>query len=814
MSVNNYNIPCGYDIGDLSNFIYLYKFNAPILDYYTDKNTENGTSIDLIGDGYLLYCDTISYSSVSSNNSRFAFENTLTIQLSEKKQMTHYNVIQELLSNKWMVGISNKVGDNFIINAEFPVEITYAYNFNNSEIANVVTITLKVLQNIPTIYYNKAFTNTYVMREKPCFYTFGKVKSLKMIDYNRASVDVTSNGFTLNELGEGNLKTIDFLDTTLYFTEEYNGNNYTQTLSFQIPFNSYLYYFHYNLLEYLNNRYLALIETTNDNFILSGFRQGLFPSYTINSGGEESALNTITITLTSVYASFSLVASDNYELVVRPSKEYEVMFGECVDDVYTYTLLKEKDTNNYYCLNGFEDDFSGFNIVGTYTKYDTSFGFKLYDTNYDCTKSCMIDGLPSTITFTKSGETKTFAVITSCVLGFEYDPNLVDVRFDIGNNMLYVTNKATEGTYNISVLASDGITRNIFCQVNPFGEDSDQVINITAKQQNVTVIPLQGFYNVSSYTSSSDIITIIPNQNGIGYDVLVPANESVFDTRTFVISITYKDGSKERVTIIQDRLYEILIDNGETQCFGDDYYYVYERLIGYTPDNITIQVGNVKGNLIDTMSPICMEYDSSETVGTLCVEEKLYNIVNYIKDDVVIKTQLELEGSDCTDSTPYIEYRINTGITECVDETAYYVEELWASADGTNYYKIYPTKTRVSNQMAPDSSQCKVTDPSNPGTTQYRWVDTDDTYCISEDAPINCESTEKIPYNSSDPDTYLCIGGNKYQKIAVYNSPLCNNDKELTGYKQGLLLEENSSDCEATMLFRWVDTDDTYCIEQ
>ena len=380
--------------------------------------------------------------------------------------------------------------------------------------------------------------------------------------------------------------------------------------------------------------------------------------------------------------------------------------------------------------------------------------------------------------------------------------------------MFYVTNKATEGSYNISVLASDGIVRNIYCQVNPFGEDSDQIINITAKQQNVTIIPLQGFYNVSSYTSSSDIITIIPNQNGIGYDVLVPANESVFNTRTFTIVITYKDGSKETVTIIQDRLYEILIDNGETQCFGDDYYYIYERLIGYTPDNITIQVGNVKGQLIDTMSPICMEFDSEEIVGTLCVDGKLYNIVNYIKDDVVIKQQLELEGSECTSSTEYTEYRINTGITECVDDIAYYIEELWASADGVNYIKVYPTITRVTNQMALDSSQCKVKDPDNPIGTVYRWVDTDDTYCISEDAPINCESTEPISYNSNDPDTYLCIGGNKYQKIAVYNSPLCNTDKELIGYRQGLLLEENSGDCEATTLFRWVDTDDTFCIEQ
>ena len=814
MSINNYNIPCAYDLGELTNFIYLYKFNSPILKYYTDKTTENGLSTEIIGDGYLLYCDTISYTSNASSDSRFAFENTLTVQLSEKKHMTHYNVIQELLSSNWMVGISNKTGENFIINPEFPVEITYSYNFNDSDIANVVNITFKVLQNTPTLYYNNAFKNTYVLRDKPCSYTLGKIKSFKMIDYDKSSVEYTKNGFILNEIGENNLKTIEFLDNSFIFTEEYNGETYSQTLSFTIPFNSYLYYFHYNLLEYLQNRYLGLIETSNGNFILAGFRQGLFPSYTINTNDTNDSLNSITITLRATYTSFSLVASDNFEIVIKPSKEYNVMFAECVDDIYTYTLIKEKNTNNYYCLSGFEEAFNGFNIVGTYNRYDTSFGFKLYNTNYDCTTSCVIEGLPNTITFTKSGETKNFAVISSCVLGFEYDPTLVDVYFDIGNNMLYVTNKATEGTYNISVLASDGIVRNILCQVNTYTGDSDQVIEITAKQQNVTIIPLQGFSNVKSYTSSSDLLTILVNQNGIGYDILVPANESIFNQRTFTITLTYYDGSVETITIIQDKLYEKLVDNGDSSCFGNDYYYIYDRLIGYTYDNITILAGTVKGNLIDSMSPLCMEYDNTEKVGTLCVEGKLYNQINYLKDGVVIKTQLELEGSDCNNSTPYIEYRINTSITECVEQVAYYVEELWASPDGTNYYKVYPTITKVTNQMALDSSQCNVSDPNNPVGTVYRWVDTDDTYCISENAPINCESEKTIQYNSNDSDTWLCIGGNKYQKIAVYNSPLCNDEKELIGYKQGLLLEENSGDCEATIIYRWVDTDDTYCIEQ
>jgi hypothetical protein len=98
-----------------------------------------------------------------------------------------------------------------------------------------------------------------------------------IIDDNAKSVS-----YSLVEKGEGNLKTIEFNPSSFIFTDSYDGKEFSQTISFQIPFDAYIYYFHYNLLEYLNNRYYALIETTNGNYIISGFKDGLFPSYTIN----------------------------------------------------------------------------------------------------------------------------------------------------------------------------------------------------------------------------------------------------------------------------------------------------------------------------------------------------------------------------------------------------------------------------------------------------------------------------------------------------------------------------------------------------
>ena len=50
--------------------------------------------------------------------------------------------------------------------------------------------------------------------------------------------------------------------------------------------------------------------------------------------------------------------------------------------------------------------------------------------------------------------------------------------------------------------------------------------------------------------------------------------------------------------------------------------------------------------------------------------------------------------------------------------------------------------------------------------------------------------------------------------MAVYNSPLCNGEKSFMGYDKGSLLEENSEGCQPNTLYRWIDTNETYCIEQ
>ena len=381
MAVNNYiRNKCQYNLNKLDNYIYLYEFTNPILDYITDENETNATSKENKGNCYEIYCDSVQYTSNSSNDNRFYFDNTLTVTINEAESELYYKLIDKIIKGSWMVLFKNVEGDIFVMNGEYPIMVTYQYVINDEKTPNTLTITFKVLQNVPTINYRASVNVSEVWRSKPCSYVLSRIESLKMIDKKRCDIDVETDYLHIIQKGEGAFKDIEFNPTSMSFIDSFDGNEYTQTLSFTIPFNSYIYFFHYNLLEYLDNNYYALISTTNGNHIFSGYKKGLFPSYAINANED----NTINITLINKSNSHSTIAASAYTLSIVEYKEYVKLLGDCIDNYYTYTLLQELNTENYYCLKGYEDEYADYNIVGTYDKFDTTYGFKLIDYRYDC----------------------------------------------------------------------------------------------------------------------------------------------------------------------------------------------------------------------------------------------------------------------------------------------------------------------------------------------------------------------------------------------------------------------------------------------
>ena len=149
MSVSNYIQDKKYLIKDLDNYIYLFPFNEPILNYITDDGTLNATASNINGNGYEVYCENVSYVSNASIDNRFSFEHTLTLTILDIST----SLLNHFMMNKWMVLFKNKSGDIFVLNAEYPIDVTYQYNINDENTPNSLTITLKSLSNTPIIKF-------------------------------------------------------------------------------------------------------------------------------------------------------------------------------------------------------------------------------------------------------------------------------------------------------------------------------------------------------------------------------------------------------------------------------------------------------------------------------------------------------------------------------------------------------------------------------------------------------------------------------------------------------------------------------------
>lgn len=786
MPVNNYLKDCKYSLNNLDNYIYLYQFNEPILNFITDDGESNATATSIKGSSQRLYCNSVQYQSTTSIDNRFAFDNTLTVTLSEHSKVSHYSIIQTLLNGNWMVVFKNTDGDAFVVNAEYPVMVSYSYVINDEKTPNNLTITFRALQNVPTVNLKGSVAFSSTLCDNYCEYNISRIETLKMIDMNKATIDVDNDGFSLTEIGEGNLKTIEFNPTSMSFTDSFDGREFSQTLTFQIPFDSYRYYFHYNLLEFLDNRYYALIKTTDDNNILGGFRQGLFPSYTISTADNN---NIITITLTAKYTNYSVLGSDTMSTTTNDGMFYKPVMGECVDKLYVWTLIEQYNangvaTNGYYCLSGFEDIYNDYTILGTYDKYDTRFGFKLIDYNIDCSEGCKINNLPSSIQFENSGETKCYTLDTTCSIVWEWNSTAIDFTYDEITKEMCVTSKVDEGTFNIKATTTDGTIQYATVVIGNGGitGDTTTTINITAEGQRLTVIPVKGMSNVKSLTSS---LQYQVNQNGNGYEVTVPENTRE-ETKTYTITILYKDNSIETVSIIQERIYYIITSSEETECYGQNLYYVDKKYKKYTENGELIFVENIKGNQKETDSVICLDFDEKVSGCTNCFEGFVYTLYEYKKNGSTIATRYEKTTSSCTNNAS-TEYVVNTEKAKCVDGTEYYVEEMYgANCNGGNNVKLYPVIERTSIVEATDSNVCDVIDPNASGGTLYRWVDTNETYCLTNTAQTNC--------TSSTTNTY-CDGYNLFEQTTYYVDALCNGNWVQSGNTQTILKEANSTRC-------------------
>lgn len=400
LMVTEYNIDkCQYKIYHLKGTVFL--FNDDLVKSISiDKDTAN---ISIQGKPLTVKCEAVEVTEESSLDGRFSFTHNVTFKVQ--------GYDNGLVGYKW-IGFQDASGECWLLNPM--LEPTWSYKYTLDSQGEVTTYTASLVSNFPLLHI--VGTERFEETQNPCGYHMAVPSKLWLNDTkyttktNDGNILYTNNGFS--EVG--------FIKNSLSLTEDFDGEVITHSLSFKIPFSSYKESFHYNLLEFTDNKYACCVKKTDRTYSSCGFSNGLLPSYSISCDTDIENADTITITLTDMHDGenfFSVSSSFTQDYDSSKSGEF-LAKDECLecigDGVAKFIMKTEVDalgnpTGRYYALKGYEEELkkNGYDIVGT---FEDDVQIKYKKCKVSGSTECSLDTNLSDMVFHEKGEKKSFSV--------------------------------------------------------------------------------------------------------------------------------------------------------------------------------------------------------------------------------------------------------------------------------------------------------------------------------------------------------------------------------------------------------------------
>ena len=363
MSVSTYkNNECRYNIDKLEKVVYL--INE---DDLRNIRIDNGEAyVDSISATTLsLAVYNISLTDTDELDERYKFTHTLTFSM---RGYANYKYFK----SKYYAIVKTVDGVYWLVNPMFPCKVTYTYTLDAN--GSHTDFTLATISNHPTLRVHGLDHATPYAYE--CGYQHCKFDTLSL---NEAKYSLRS-GNDIKYTNDG-FKDVVFNKNSATFTETFDGKNVSHSLQFNIKFDDYKSSWHYNLLEFMNNKYAAIIKSSCDKYILTGFNFGLQPSFTVTAN-DEMTMDNIQINLIDSHDNGYFIGEtyDDIHETKEIGSTYHFTLDydayECVGvGVAKYLLKKEADafgnpTGNYKCLVGYEERFAflGGKLVGTFSE--------------------------------------------------------------------------------------------------------------------------------------------------------------------------------------------------------------------------------------------------------------------------------------------------------------------------------------------------------------------------------------------------------------------------------------------------------------
>lgn len=786
--VSNYKPnKCKYSIGRLDNVIYLISENA-----VKDIHIDDGVAYvdDIVQAPIAIKAHDIEFSDVDELDERYKFTHSLTFTVNG---YLNHNDFQ----GRYFAIIKSVEGVYWLCNAMFPSKVTYTYTLNAN--GSQTRITMAIVSNHPTLMVSGMTQST----PYDCGYVRSTFKNLRLNETRYSThrdniIDYSNDGF----------KEIDYNAKSATFTETFDGNAVQHNITFSIGFGNYKSSWHYNLLEFVDNKYCGVIETSDGKFILTGFLHGLQPSFSV-SANDDMEFDKIEIQLNDNHDSGDLITVyDNIIELQNLETTYEFTTDfngyECVGNgIARYLLKKEVDvfgnpTGKFKCLEGYESTFSnlGDNLVGTFDETEQfanpSCGINICEMN---------TSLPNSIEF-NDASSKQFTVESNGTWTLTSSNNGITVSPSSGvGNTSYIVNVSNSiPPSNIGVTATLALT---YCNMTKVTQvmvikgncfPSGKQFSLDANEQYLN-IPTSCC--VQSVSDTSSTITNIAIQDGF-VRVLVPQNQS--SARTITLLFTFCDGSSDNVTITQSTIYERWVDEGYV-CDGNNKCTIQRKYTGTTPylvDTWTVETrtvncsanadcGGIMTRWVDTENTYCggdyefyvQKEQTSIDGGTTWVDSGYERL----------GAETEDSPSSCSGAS-FINRWIITERTTCIgfDKYKLYQRQIndngWRNAVPTDLsYNANGIKNPQLVQSA--STDCGYVAPITP---LYKWLPSDGYICDVDDGK---------QYRWQTTYSY-CNGANKmaYQQRMVSTDGGTTWSNVTPQETQTIVLEYDSSECE------------------
>ena len=601
MAVTDYLLTnCKYNYTRLKNVLYLVSE-----EHIKNVHIDNGeayidglTELPLRINGF-----NIQFNEETSLDERYKFQKTISISM--RGYVSH-----DIFLEKYYAIIEDVEGIKYMVNVDFPNRITHTFNLSQN--TNQTDFTFSSLSNFPTLKLNAEFETV----EPLCYgYNVSGIDKLELIECEKARLDAINQTVISTE----SFKKVDYLKNSCSFQEVYDGFKVIDTITFNIALDDYKPSWQYNLLEFLDNRYSAIITPKGDSYkYYPGYNFGLQPNYTIQASSNNRESGIITITLIEM-SSYGATASANWDEDQSSTTKWRwvknlgaTICYECVEfGVAKYLVKQEVDifgnpTGNYQVLEGYEQQFPNLNIVDTFSTEE-------FFENYICQgEQCIVTTTIPTIVYFNAVTSHTYSLNASCNWEFLNVPDNitvspisgvanVDYQITISNtatpsstaieNKLILGCCASRRFINLIVQSDDGcITpgqQQISClgQYVTFNYLGDCRPNITSIDSKLT------------YTIADNSITInVPRNNetsAITYAITAENCECSTASTTFYIN--------------QDKTYEQWIVQDGYICEDGDSYHIEQRYTGTTQDNINVRTDETrKGSLIQSGDSRCI----------------------------------------------------------------------------------------------------------------------------------------------------------------------------------------------------------------